>query len=994
MPFSGSIKGQIRALVVGVGLPLVMLAAFTIWADFRGGLSRAQDETAAMAATTAVAASQYLQTARLLASELVMMPAIRSLDPVQCEEALRPVSAAIPQVANLVVVRADASPVCSARPPQGDALPSAADRPWVLDVLATGEPTVSEPIEGRIIREPVVIASFPILGTRERIIGALIVSLGLDQLRSLVEIELPEGTLLTITDTTSIVVARSQDDDAWIGQRLPQPDDPTELADLSLTEGFNTTVDADGEPTLFAYHRVPDSPWVIWVGVPVRQIYAPARRALYPKLGLVALGLLFSWLVASTISGRIQASLAGIVEDMAGTQTDPLRRVDESGPEEVARVAAQYNRLLDDRRAAADTATRSQDLHQLLLRATQDAVWDWDLEQGTLEGNRRFFDLFGGRPGEGGDVDQYWRDRIHPEDVDSAIRVKRERPAEGVDVWSHEYRIRRDDGEWAVVLDRGRAMRDESGAAVRLLGSIMDVTEDRKSQQRIRRAKERYESIVRNATFGVYVASADGTLLEANPAMQRMLSPEGEGPSGPTAAVLNERDLFRDPEQWRAQLDAALAGAAPSPIEVEWVRPDGHQLQVRLFRSVFRDEDGVVTTEVIAEDLTERRELELQFRQAQKMEAMGRLAGGVAHDFNNRLTVIRGQAQLLREDLADDAPKLRGVDAIIASADRAAQLTRELLAVSRKQIFRPRILSLNDSVARMQPMFDTLLGKALSVESDMDPELPTVEADPGQIEQILMNLVVNARDAVADSGTITIRTRVRDVEPSESQVHPGLSAGRYVSLTVTDTGVGMSQQILERVFEPFFTTKPQGQGTGLGLATVYGLVKLNGGWIGLRSEPGEGTEVEVLLPPSVAEATPPDTAEREAPVAPAGAGARILVVEDEDAVRAIVSRTLERLGYDVLTADRAEAALDLDPATIRSLSLVVSDVVMPGMSGLDLADQLFQLRPELPVLFMSGYTERSANLVADLRDGRQFIAKPFTPNALGVKVAEILAAAS
>ena len=991
MPFSGSIKGQIRTLVLAVALPLVLLAAFTIWSDFRGGLERAQDGAAATAATTAVAASQYLQTARLLASELSIMPAVLSLDPDRCQQALQPVSAAIPQVANLVVVRADASPVCAARSPFGDPLPSAADRPWILDALTSGQPTISVPVEGRIIREPVVLATFPLFGSGDRVIGAIVISLGLDQLRSLVDAEMAAGTLLTITDTASIVVARSEDEATWIGQRLPQPADPAEMADLSAEEGFNTTVDADGEPTLFAYRRVPNSPWVVWVGVPVRQIYAPARRALYPKLGLVALGLVFSWLLARTLSGRIQASLTRIAEDMAATETDPAHRVDEAGPEEVARVAAQYNRLLDDRTVAEATVARSQDLHQLLLRATQDAVWDWDLEQGTLEGNRRFFDLFGGRPPENGDVDEYWRARIHPEDVDAAIRLKRDRPAEGIDVWSHEYRIRRDDDEWAVVLDRGRAMRDDSGAAVRLVGSIMDVTEERKSRQTIRRAKERYESIVRNATFGVYVASADGTLLEANPAMERMLARQGDGQSGPMTSVLNERDLFQNPDEWRTQLDEALAGAAPSPIEVEWVRSDGHQLQVRLFRSVFRDEDGVLTTEVIAEDLTERRELELQFRQAQKMEAMGRLAGGVAHDFNNRLTVIRGQAQLLREDLAADQPKLRSVDAIIASADRAAQLTRELLAVSRKQIFRPRILSLNDSVARMQPMFDTLLGKALSVESDMDPTLPTVEADPGQIEQILMNLVVNARDAVAEAGTITIRTTVRDVEPAESQVNPGLSAGRYVSLIVQDTGVGMAPQILERVFEPFFTTKPQGQGTGLGLATVYGLVKLNGGWIGLRSEPGGGTEVEVLLPASVAEATPPDAAESAAPTAPIGSGSRILVVEDEDAVRHIVSRTLERLGYEVLTADRADAALDLGPDTIQSLSLVLSDVVMPGMSGLDLADRLFELRPELPVLFMSGYTERSANLVADLRDGRQFIAKPFTPNALGVKVAEMLA---
>ncbi|HET9626248.1 MAG TPA: ATP-binding protein [Kofleriaceae bacterium] len=396
------------------------------------------------------------------------------------------------------------------------------------------------------------------------------------------------------------------------------------------------------------------------------------------------------------------------------------------------------------------------------------------------------------------------------------------------------------------------------------------------------------------------------------------------------------------------------------------VRRDGSAFPVEVRARRFETR-GQVFHLAMARDTTARRELEDQLRHAQKMEAVGRLAGGVAHDFNNLLTVINGYSDVLLDQIPEDSPEHADLAMIRDAGDRAAALTAQLLAFSRRTIIAPKALNLNVLVERLVKMCKRLIGEHISLKTQLAPELATVMADAGQIEQVVMNLVVNARDAMPRGGTLTISTR-----------HQALAGTSYVCLAVSDTGEGMTDDVRARVFEPFFTTKPQGQGSGLGLATAYGIVEQANGQIHVDSSPGEGSTFSVLLPmiDGAEEAMPRITRQR-----PRGTET-VLLAEDEDAVRRLVQRALELHGYSVLPARNGEEAQTIERAHGGPIHMLVTDVVMPGMGGRELADTLKSRRPQLKVLYMSGYTNdevvRHGVIVA--RDA--FLQKPFTPTSL------------
>ncbi|HEY3013035.1 MAG TPA: ATP-binding protein [Gemmatimonadales bacterium] len=392
----------------------------------------------------------------------------------------------------------------------------------------------------------------------------------------------------------------------------------------------------------------------------------------------------------------------------------------------------------------------------------------------------------------------------------------------------------------------------------------------------------------------------------------------------------------------------------------------------------------------VATDITQRKQLEEQFRQAHKMEAVGRLAGGVAHDFNNVLTIIRAQTEFLLADLVGDDPRRADVLEIQSAADRAAAFTRQLLAFSRRQLLQPEILELNAVISGMEMMVRRLVGEDVVLLTKLHPELPTVWADPSQLQQVVLNLAVNARDAMPRGGTLLIETGLVELDDQFPSQHPTMKPGLHVVLVVTDTGCGMDPATRSRIFEPFFTTKESGKGTGLGLSTVYGIVKQSGGHIWVYSEVGRGTTFKLYFPPhhGVAKVVEP-----ERMTAPAlGSGATILLVEDEGPVRSTVRRLLERHGYKVLEAANGQDALTLVAARRTEIGLVLSDMVMPGMGGMELASRVRTLSPNLPVLLMTGYTEEAITRAGDRPLDEQIIEKPFTVHAMLEKVRGALAA--
>jgi signal transduction histidine kinase len=398
----------------------------------------------------------------------------------------------------------------------------------------------------------------------------------------------------------------------------------------------------------------------------------------------------------------------------------------------------------------------------------------------------------------------------------------------------------------------------------------------------------------------------------------------------------------------------------------------------------------LVTQHRERETLSQHRRLEDQLRQAMKMEAIGRLAGGMAHDFNNLLMVVTGAAELLRRQLGPGSPHLAHVQTIQKAAQDAAELTRQLLAFSRRQKLEPKVLDLNQVVREMSPMLPRLIEESIDKRILLEPTLGRVHADPGQMQQVILNLALNARDAMPRGGTLTLETKNLELDAAAVRLHPGLRPGRYVSLRVSDSGQGMDKETRARIFEPFFTTKEKGKGTGLGLATVYGIVKQSGGYVGVDSEPGRGSIFTVLLPRHEGgiDSTPEPV--RAAP--PAVAGQTILLVEDSPELRGMIREFLSSQGYRVLEAEGAEAALAVARRPHESIDIVITDIVLPGMNGVRMIDEILSLRPGTPFLLMSGYADEAVQ--ATWRPGFVVLQKPFPLELLASRIRERLAGAA
>ncbi len=526
--------------------------------------------------------------------------------------------------------------------------------------------------------------------------------------------------------------------------------------------------------------------------------------------------------------------------------------------------------------------------------------------------------------------------------------------------------------------------RDHAGNIIGVIVFETDITEQQRAEDAMRRSEANYRSLVEGAPYGIYRVQPDGKLLDVNPALVEML---GYGSKEELLAIDMERDIYRDAEE-RGRLAEHYPDRLEG-VEVAWKRKDGAPIAVRLSgRPVYGPEGEIICHERIAENVTERRALELQLRQAQKMEAVGRLAGGVAHDFNNLLMVIKGHTELLLERVPKEDSFGRKVEQIQRAADRAAALTRQLLAFSRMQVLQPKVIDLNGVVAEMGKMLPRVIGEDIELSMRTDPQLARVKADPAQMEQVILNLAVNARDAMPKGGKLVIETSNAELDEAYARRHPPLVAGRYTLLAVSDTGMGMDAETQAHIFEPFFTTKEKGKGTGLGLATVYGVVKQSGGYIWVYSEIGHGTTFKIYLP-RVDEAADPARPATSAAQAPAGTET-ILLAEDERDVREIAREFLDLSGYAVLEAKDGAEALDIAARHDGPIHLLVTDMVMPGMGGRELAARLAALRPGLKVVYMSGYTEYTSPHAGETDHKGVLLTKPFTRTTLSRTVRETL----
>ena len=524
------------------------------------------------------------------------------------------------------------------------------------------------------------------------------------------------------------------------------------------------------------------------------------------------------------------------------------------------------------------------------------------------------------------------------------------------------------------------------GQLKRLLPAIERELREAKGRAALRAAEAGYETLVEQAPVGIYRSNPEGRFLSANTALVRMLGYES---AADLLRLDMARDVYADPAERQGLVDRdTYSDRQYDDVEATWKRKDGGLLTVQLnVRAVRNAARQVEYYETFVRDVTEQRRLQQQVLQSQKMEAVGRLAGGIAHDFNNLLTVITSYSDLLLEDLGKDDPKRDDVEQVRKAAEGAASLTRQLLAFSRQQVLAPRVVSLNAVVDSLQKILRRVIGEDVELATALAPDLGAVKADVGQLEQVLMNLTVNARDAMPTGGKLTIETANVEHDPAYARAREGAAVSRFVMLAVTDTGIGMDEATKARIFEPFFTTKEAGKGTGLGLATVYGIVNQSGGFIWVYSEPGNGTSFKIYLPRVDA---PAEGMKAAGSVSVPRGTETVLLVEDAAAVRAVAKQVLQRQGYTVLEAPHGEAALHLAQKHRGPIHLLLTDVVMPVLSGRRLAEQLAPLRPDMKVLYASGYTDDSVVRHGILESGTAYLQKPFTPDSLARKVREAL----
>ena len=671
-----------------------------------------------------------------------------------------------------------------------------------------------------------------------------------------------------------------------------------------------------------------------------------------------------------------------------------VRTVHELGTvvfDENGRATRMYGVVQDitERRMAEAALRASEERLRLALKASQQGIFDLDIASGLATVSPEYALMLDYDPADFQESFESWAARLHPDDRAATLQAQEDYLAGRRTEYRAEFRLQTRFGGWRWILSMGEIVeRSADGTPRRMIGTHTDITELKNKTIALEAAQERLQRAVRAGAIGLWDFDLSTGAFEVTREWCAQLG-------------INPEALLGTIEDWTGRLHpddykvideftAALQHGDTAAITREFRarHEDGSYRWILGAVSILRDAEGNPRHAAGANvDITERKRLEQEFIQSQKMESVGRLAGGVAHDFNNLLAVIGGYSELTLAELPEGSHLHHDILQIKHAADRAAGLTRQLLAFSRRQVLKPEVLDVNQVIADAEKMLRRLIGEDIQFTTVLAPEVGQILADPGQIEQVLLNLVVNARDAMPRGGTIRIETSSLEVDLAYARQHHGVTPGRFVRITVTDSGCGMDKEVIRQIFEPFFTTKAQGKGTGLGLATVHGIVNQSGGTIDVTSEPGQGTTFQILFP-----CHEPRPAERNkaVPIGPSHGHDTIMLVEDEDAVRALTERALRKCGYSVHSASSPAKARILMEAVGDTVQLLITDVIMPGLSGPALAEQLCAKHPHLKVLYMSGYTDDALDNHGVLKEGIQLINKPFSIADLTQKIREVL----
>jgi PAS domain S-box-containing protein len=988
-----SIRSRLVLLVLLGAIPSLILALHASMSFYRDARADAQQETLQVAQTVCLNQDRLIDETRQLLLALSRVPEVRGDDPSACQLLFSDLNAQYSAYANFGVADLDGNVRCSAVPLSG--VVNIADRAYFRRVIQSQNFAIGDFQIGRVTGMPSINCGYPLSDETGRMKGVVYAALNLGWVKRLVqEAKLPPGSAFTVLDRKGTILARYPDEGKWVGKRM------SEVLDLrtALVQGQFLTEKSGMDGVLRLYGIVPmaHGRGFVTTGIPRSVVFASARRILLNHLLVV--GLVTLLVVAVTeIAARIFI-LRWVNPLLQATQrlsaNDLTARAGVAGgPRELRKLAGGFDQMAEslqrreaEQKRVENSLRESEEMFRSLSASSPLGIFTTDLEGRWTYVNPRCRQLL--EISLTKSVSEGWLQQIHPED--------RSRVTEQ---WSS---FIRSDGEFLFecqILRRGGAIGriqvrvapivSEGGNTTGRVGTVEDITERKQAEEAL--ALERYllDTLMQNVPDSIYFKDEKSRFLRVNRTLAARF-----GLDDPSQAMgKTDFDFYGDEHaQQTFQDEQRIVSTGKALVDKEeretW--PDGRETWLSTTKAPLHDQRGkIVGTFGISRDITARKHLEEQFRQSQKIEAIGRLAGGVAHDFNNILTAINGYSDLVYRKLDEQNPLRSFVAEISKAGNRAAALTRQLLAFSRKQVLRPVVVDLNTLVADLEKMLRRLIGEDVQLETVCGPSLGNVQADPGQIEQVLVNLSVNARDAMPNGGKLTIEMANVALGRESERLHPDMRPGDYVMLAVRDTGTGMTEEIKAHAFEPFFTTKQPGKGTGLGLATCFGIVKQSGGHIAIESEWGKGTTFKIYLP-RVAQAVEYHQATGQRVIMPQGTES-VLLVEDEPNVRKISSTVLRGLGYDVVEATCGEEALRvIQQGKLKAIDLLVTDVIMPEMNGKELADQVLLSHPETKVLFISGYTADAIDQHGISDESLNLLQKPFTASILAAKIREVL----
>ncbi|MGA7828963.1 MAG: PAS domain S-box protein, partial [Geobacteraceae bacterium] len=679
------------------------------------------------------------------------------------------------------------------------------------------------------------------------------------------------------------------------------------------------------------------------------------------------------------VSGRKQ-----VEDDLRSLQNDLEKRVTER-TEQLRDIVSKLQDEIAERKKTEKALRKSEERYALAVLGANDGIWDRDLDTGEVYFSPRWKGMISYEDHEIPNDLSEWKARIHTDDYDRVTNTLQWYLGGHIPVYEVEYRLQAKDGSFRWIHSRGACLRDPWGNPYRIAGSHTDITYRKRIEVALRESERKYRKIFEESRDVIFVFDADARLLDINPTAQELL--------GYTREELFTLDISKgiyvDPEVRENFHHVLFTEGVVKDLQVELKRADGETVLVHISASVTKNDEGSITGYLgTIHDMTEHNKLEQQLLHVQKMESIGLLAGGIAHDFNNLLTAISGYGETIHENIDKNNQLLRSsVDQVLLAAERARELTHNLLTVSRKQIINPKPLLINSIISEIHSFISRIIGEDIELTTKSCKKKLPVVADRGQLEQVLINLATNARDAMPSGGQLSIVATHISIN-SKSKVSIGLeSPGEYAMITVSDTGIGVTEKLRQKIFEPFFTTKEIGKGTGLGLSISYGIIKQHNGTITVESRPDTGAVFTIYLPLIHSDVLVAPIREE----VPAKTGTEtILIAEDEEIVNQFLTGILKRAGYTIISATNGEEAVARFEENSSEISLVISDVVMPKKNGREICEEIRKMRPEIKFIFISGYTADIILQKGIIEEGVDFVTKPFSKNEILRKVRTVL----